>query len=429
MKKPVSRLAPVVLAVFGAYTLAATPAKPLQIGPFKAGMSFEAARAAAPSLAWRDFTVSRYTGKVLSIAAPDAITLGGLPHAVELRPGYYNSYSILVKHVESVADAAACDELGAAVLADLEERFGTFAPPTAKTERPPQIVNVGKHSTMAFLTPEESAGQPAAQNATWRQGNAQHDEGDNSIRFESAYSSDEFSSPVCTLITLLDHHPAAPPWETLPFDPSLFVRQPSIAVKHMSLEGVTLPKPTVAVDFACLIDRHSGMLSCSSKADVKGNEGVIAAALRRTLAMQVDATRLDPDDPLPVRMDLTVTLDEKDRRPIDFLNAPRVHLSDLEWAQQPTAEEAQAAYPKSLLERGMGAKVSVTCQVQSDLSVVCAVTDPRPQGDEKAAEDYRKLTFASVAVMSLYRAAPNLRSGEASAGAVIDTRVAFTPID
>jgi hypothetical protein len=145
--------------------------------------------------------------------------------------------------------------------------------------------------------------------------------------------------------------------------------------------------------------------------------------------MQVDATRLDPDDPLPVRMDLTVTLDEKDRRPIDFLNAPRVHLSDLEWAQQPTAEEAQAAYPKSLLERGMGAKVSVTCQVQSDLSVVCAVTDPRPQGDEKAAEDYRKLTFASVAVMSLYRAAPNLRSGEASAGAVIDTRVAFTPID
>jgi hypothetical protein len=82
-----------------------------------------------------------------------------------------------------------------------------------------------------------------------------------------------------------------------------------------------------------------------------------------------------------------------------------------------------------MLEAGVGAKVGLTCQVQSDLSVLCAVTDPRPQGDAKAAADYDKLAFASVAVMSLYRAAPELKSGGPSAGAVIDTRINFTPVD
>jgi hypothetical protein len=439
MKKFIAKPVFILLASVSVATWGASNGKPLELGPFRTGMSFDAARAAAPGLAWRDFTVSKYTGKVMSIAAPDAITLGGLSHAIELRPGYYDSYSIFIKHVESVADASACEQLSVPVLAELEQRFGAFNPPAGYADQPAkskdpgpprfELVKAGEHSTISFTTNEDRDEKPRTSNPEWRQGVAEHDDGDYSVRFESAYTSDEFSSPFCKLVTLLDHHPPAPPWETLPFDASLFVRQPSIAVKHMSLEGVTLAKPTVAVDFACGVDRHSGMLGCSPKAAAHANESVVAAALRRTLAMQVDTARLDPDNPFPVRMDLTVELAQNEHRPIDFLGAPRVSMSDLVWTEQPTAQETQAAYPKSMLEQGVGAKVGLTCQVQSDLSLLCAVTDPKPQGDAKAAEDYDKLAFASVAVMSLYRAAPALKSGAPSAGAVIDTRVNFTPIN
>ena len=272
-------------------------------------------------------------------------------------------------------------------------------------------MKAGTQSALSFLTDEDMKRLPLSANPLWRLGIARHEAGDTSILLESAYTRDEYSAPFCKLTTEVDYHPAAPPWETLKFEPSLLVRQPSIAMNHMSLEGVTLPSPTVWVEFVCAVDRHSGTLDCAPPSTSKVSDEVRRAAYRRTLAMRVDTKGLDPDNPLSVRMDLKVELSTSDRRPIDFLQTPRVRLSDFVWAEQPSAQETQSAYPKSLLEQDVSAKVGVTCQVEPDLSLLCTVTDPDPAGDAQAIDDYKKLAFASVAVMSLYQAVPALRSG------------------
>jgi hypothetical protein len=436
--------------------------RPLQIGPFAIGMTFDAARAITPTLAWRNSQVSPYTSKVLAIVAPDALQLGGLSHAVELRPGYYNSYLITLRHIESVADPVACERLTLDVLADLESRFGPFVPQPRYDDRPFDessmknssmklangatvkvqtgkasdvhrvgpapyaVVSAGKQSSLSFETDEDVSKAPKTANPHWRLGIAAHEAGDSSIRLESNYNRDEYSTPFCKLTTQLEYRPAAPAWETLTFAPSLLVRQPSIAIKHMSLEGVTLPASTVDVDLTCRVDRHTGALDCASNSVPAPNEKILEAALRRALTMRVDTTKLDPDNPWALRMDFKVTLAQSERRAVDFLQAPLARMSDFEWVEQPTAQDLDAAYPKGLQSAGVEALVALTCQVQSDLSLLCAATDPEPAGgDPKTLDAHRKLAWASVAVMSLYQSAPTLRTGEPAIGAVVKTKVDF----
>jgi hypothetical protein len=450
----------VALAYAAACAFAAD--KPLQIGPFAIGMTFDAARAITPTPAWRNSQVSPYTSKVLAIVAPDAMQLGGLSHAVELRPGYYNSYLITLRHIESVADPAGCERLTVDVLADLESRFGPFVPQPRYDDRPFDekglknssvklangatvkvqsgkasevhrigaapyaVVSAGKQSSLSFETNEDVSKTPKTANPHWRLGIAEHEAGDSTIRLESSYNRDEYSTPFCKLTTQLDYRPAAPAWETLTFAPSLLVRQPSIAIKHMSLEGVTLPASTVDVDLTCRVDRHTGALDCASNSEHAPNEKILEAALRRALTMRVDTTKLDPDNPWSLRMDFKVLLAQSDRRAVDFLHAPVARMSDFEWVEQPTAQDLDAAYPKGLQSEGVEALVDLTCQVQSDLSLLCAATDPEPAGgDPKALDAHRKLAWASVAVMSLYQSAPTLRTGGPAIGAVVKTKVDF----
>lgn len=436
--------------------------QPLQIGPFITGMTFDAARALVPTPAWRNSQVSPYTGKVLAIVAPDAMQLGGLTQAVELRPGYHDSYLITLRHIESVADPAGCERLTVAVLADLESRFGPFVPQPRYDDRPLDekglknstmrlangetlkvqtgkasavhrvgpapytVVTAGKQSSLSFETDQDVSKAPKTANPHWRLGIAEHAAGDSSIRLESSYNRDEYSTPFCKLATQVDYRPPAPAWETLTYAPSLLARQPSIAIKHMSLDGVTLPANAVDVDLTCSVDRHTGALECAGNAEQAPDDKILAAALRRALMIRVDTTKLDPDNPWSLRMDFKVALVQSDRRAIDFLEAPVSRIGDIEWVEQPTAQDLDAAYPKGLQSAGVEALVGLTCQIQSDLSLLCAATDPEPaSGDAKAVDAHRKLAWASVAVMSLCQSAPTLRTGQPAIGTVVRTKVDF----
>jgi hypothetical protein len=217
--------------------------------------------------------------------------------------------------------------------------------------------------------------------------------------------------------------------ETIKFDSSMLTRQPSIALKHLSLEGVTLGAPAIEVDLYCDIRRETGLLECSRAHRERAGDEFVIAAIRRSRALRLDTANLEPDNAAPLRTNLTVVLARSERHTIDFLDAPRLTMTDVRWADQPTASDIEAVYPQDLLRQGMTATVALVCQIQADLSLLCATADPAPAGDAKALEAYKKFSWAGAAIMSLYTAAPALKSGAPSVGAVIATMVDFKPRD
>lgn len=204
----------------------------------------------------------------------------------------------------------------------------------------------------------------------------------------------------------------------VPFYNLKVIEKPSIALKHLTLEGVKLDTDFIEVDLSCNVTRQTGALECSRGAQEFSDPEYVVAAIRRSRAMKLDPGQFKAGDAAVLRTNLTVKLASAERRPIDFLGAPKLALSDLQWAATPSADEVAAAYPKELLSQGLSATVSLVCQVQIDRSVLCTTVDPTPEP---------QFAWAGKAVMSLYTAAPTLKSGAPSTGAVFATKVDFKP--
>jgi hypothetical protein len=196
------------------------------------------------------------------------------------------------------------------------------------------------------------------------------------------------------------------------------IDKPSIALKHLTLEGLNLDADYIEVDLSCNVTRQTGALDCTRGPQEFSDAQYVIAAIRRSRAMKLDPSQFKSDDPAVLRTNLTVKLASAERRPIDFVGAPKLALGELQWAATPSADEVAAAYPAELLHQGLSATVNLVCQVQIDRSVICATVDPAPAP---------QFSWAGKAVMSLYVAAPTLKSGGPSAGTVFATKVDFKP--
>lgn len=216
---------------------------------------------------------------------------------------------------------------------------------------------------------------------------------------------------------------------TVKIGPASLIQQPSIAWKHLTLEGVTLDAPVIEVDLSCSVARQTGALDCTRAHDESASADYVVAAIRRSRAMRLDPAKLGPDSLVPLTTNLTVALASGDRRTIDFLGEPKLKMSDVGWTTVPSAEDLAGAYPADLRRQGIGATVNLVCQIQSDRSVLCVTTDPEPVGDARAQDVFRQFSWAGRAVMSLYVAAPKLKSGASSSGAILSTSVNFKPQD
>jgi hypothetical protein len=445
----------------------------VRLGRFAIGMSFEEARAAAPDLRWHDGAVSKYTGKALSITADDAGTIGGLSHSVELAPGYYSWYAATFQHTEAVTDAAACERLTLPVVADLEKSFGEFwalpqfdkrplANPSDMQRMVGQLANlahgtlgvpitrhygaqtrvgepryvlveVGKKSLMSFETKEDADELPRSGDPAWRIGIAEQMRPrvmtfpELTIRMESYYTRNDSAPGTCRLTTAISRTPLRPPMEKVDLDASMFAKQPSIALKHLTLDGVQLSSPVVELKLYCGITRSTGYLDCSRAPGERAREDWVIAAIQRTRAMRLDPARLDPDNPVPLRTTFKVVLAQDDRRPLDFLDASALKMSAIEWTRKPSAEDLQAAYPLDLLRQGQTSHVRLRCRIEADLSPLCIAIMQSRSASDSASEIERKFAWAARAIMTLYAAAPSTRSGSAAAGAVFDTELDFRP--
>lgn len=455
-RRSVLALALASTVLLGAPRPSAADSEPLAVGRFRVGMSFDEARAAAPDVAWENASVSSYSGKVLSIKAANAATLGGVAHDVEVAPGYYGLYTLELRHEADVTNPAECERLAVGIVAELEQLFGplsageaesptlTRSLPRFESRRMPDgslvvlpaagtgisftagspRVRAGKESSIAFteLNERRSRGGPALRTGTARR--EQNDE--DTIGFQSHYERVDAARATCTTRTRIEHAPPLPEREPIAFDPSLVLLDVTVAAKHHTLDVVGPPAERVVVGVACTIERGNGRMRCSADDDAVANAGRYAGVAEvRASSMLLDPAKLDPDNPVPLSTHFAVAIDPGDRRSLDFADAPPLAMRDVQWRLVPRKGDLDELYPRKTLDRGFQRDVTVACQIQVDGSTICLAVDPPPPADGMPLDAFQSFSDAAVRIYRAYVAGPTLRSGAPSAGAVVRGQVSF----
>ncbi len=119
---------------------------------------------------------------------------------------------------------------------------------------------------------------------------------------------------------------------------------------------------------------------------------------------------LDRDDPQAVLVDIPVRLNPADIRELRNTDqAVPVTQSGFRWATRAPAHILERLYPKRALRRGEQTNVALVCEVQTDLSAVCAPArqDPRPAPD---------FEWAALEILTYYRAEPKTFAGTPTPG-------------
>jgi hypothetical protein len=195
------------------------------------------------------------------------------------------------------------------------------------------------------------------------------------------------------------------------------MREASIAERHYVHAPVAgLPGPAIDIELACEIDRRTGWpMGCG----VVRPDGLSLeqedVAISLAHLMTFDMSGVDRDDPQHMRGTVLVQVDPAARKPVDFLAAPRTPIDEVMFTMQPDPEAARIVPPVLGDDEGVGAGVKLVCRIEADGSLICADPDASTDPQRKAA------MAAATRVAALeYRAAPNLRGGQPSAGKVFE---------
>ncbi len=395
------------------------PAPPMSvsIGPFQMGMTFAEARAAAPHLAWTDVTVDP-VDKSRFISAPAAVEMFGFVYDIRMAPGYYGSYEMSLRHASQVQDEAECAERAGVLVAELEDRYGAFAPDAAPKEQGFRYYNsavkIGRRSQLLWARSEIPGwSQWLARSANTAGAAAV----EINIKVYFAADAPAGQKSICHSSIVFKSKGGAPESEEISVEQLRPVAMPSIAMLHESLEGVDLPTDGVVVPARCLIDRIRGALKkCSI--DSKVSAGAIQAIQRRMGAMRYDSEALQPGNPVPLYAAITFRLLPSERLGIVAPNKPDIDVSTIEWLHKDSRLWIVNVSTTPPTERYVRATVTATCQIQGDGSIICVqyqVTSEEPQQLLGKSEQVHLETEARDTLRE-YRAASKLKDGRNSAG-------------
>ena len=245
---------------------------------------------------------------------------------------------------------------------------------------------------------------------------------DYSVRAQVEYGGD--SEVNCAVRVELERWIQPPLPQTFDTAKAKTLGQLSAAERHLVQEPDAAGGDELDVELLCDIDRRTGWtFNCGvvSPDSISAAQEAVAQRLARLAAF--DMSGVDRDDPQMMRGTVRVRVDPADRKPIDFLDATRTPLNDIEFEEQP-ADEEDGARVLPPLPTGAGAEVEVllTCRIQVDGSLICV-------GKEVVADaELRAVVASAVRVAGTqYRAAPSLRNGAPSAGRAIDLTVRVQP--
>jgi hypothetical protein len=163
--------------------------------------------------------------------------------------------------------------------------------------------------------------------------------------------------------------------ESVPLSSLRLVKDASISWRHYSISGVDLPAEGMSIAQRCWINREAGRLYiCARSSTVPPIEArTILAADNRIAQMHFDVSGLPPPTADVTVTDITIHLSPKDRVELTPPASLRPE-SDMKWVRQPDSAAIERALWPTWRARvgGERAEVRMRCQIQTDLSVICA---------------------------------------------------------
>jgi hypothetical protein len=229
----------------------------------------------------------------------------------------------------------------------------------------------------------------------------------------------------CDSTVYLEEVPPLPAPVRIEWSDALVRRAPSVAQRHYSLRKLPAPTDRVEMLVECNIDKALGSLTCTNEPSTDPERTYAKAANDRLSHMRLDVTGSDPDDPRPLVVSVPIIIDPSDWRSVD-ITRPRLPISAGVVVARASADEASKLYPTKLLRAGFEREVTLACAIQEDGSIVCDSVDPLPSGEGSLPiEAHHAFTDAALSVMSLHKLGPTLKSGEPSAGNIVEVKVAF----
>lgn len=390
------------------------------LGPFRLGMSFAEARAVGPRAKWSE-TLSRYTGKPVELEGKDALKLGGLKFDVSLRPLAYDGYRIdFIRFVErGVASEQECFEMFAVAAQALESRFGPLGPMRPLTQDETGGLPVGFAAlSYANISPPdasdtgvESFHSDETSTAMWL-GGRRRDGLSVVVGGQYFGRASPLAPPLsCVVGGRLRSLPPRPAFEFVDLARLPRPLAPTLPSRRRSFAGLQ-PSPSAAanVEVVCEVRREWGQVS-----NCKAAEGLVGslatAAERQGNTLSVDASALDPDNDVPLRLRLTLLIDPADAKPF----APPegmtpLRTSEVAWLQQPTGAEIARLYPDRAVRMDLSARITILVRIGADGGLTCM--------DENVFAGGQEATFDGWCdrVVGLYRSSPTLVDGHPSEG-------------
>ena len=462
-------------------------AAPFAFGPLQLDMSIAQLQAAAPTAGWEAKQVSPFTQRVFSIRSTQPLEVAGARFNMHAEVGYYHQRWVLIATLPA-KDAPACEQAMLGVLTALEPQLGPFTS-RAPRSTPGKGGNLEWHSrqgpngvvvmpsmgvgtagtssgellpfgtgSRVLVEPFDNEGRPRARKSLLSRPAPNFDLSAFHRQEGQLVSVDgRFTAALCELHLTLERETAPPPPTVFDTSKARLAYTPTIAERHLDLpEAVAaLPAP-VEVELGCRIDRAmGGVHGC----DIVGTTPPAAplTAIMETYAHRLarerayDTSGVDRDDPQALLGTVRVLLDPADRRPIDFLEAPRTPLEQVVFVRQPeeAAPREQAGQPDRPVQphqagpsgqplpvftlvrqhfgtpqdRDIDVVIQTTCRIEADGSLLCGKAEWSEPADGPLDPGLRAVAYRAAATR--YQAAPKLRDGTPSVGRVIELALRF----
>jgi hypothetical protein len=418
-------------------------------GALHFGDSFATARAVVPGVTWRDGIVSKITGTVLSIEASAAVEFAGHVYDVSVQPQYYGGYVLNLRRTVGGVTADGCEQQLSELITSTESQLGPFAGDAqllmneritepgsgllggytiwAPRDHPESVVRVGEKST---LVSGDVVGDQSVKRST---GGAEPDvrllrargeiAGGDAPPIVVAANGDfwrQHATP-CTVSLELRRAAKIPAPEVMAFDARLLRHAGSVARRHRILIALPpLPSEGLRFSFQCEVQRDRARAQNCRSTGPSEPAQFFETAQRWANAAEFDFShaQIDRNDPRLLSMTIPVEIKPSDVRQIDFLGAPAIDSSALPFARNP-ARGVSDFYPPKAVRNGLEGTVTLSCQVQSDYSVLCGPRAGVAQPDDD-------LVAAAVKLGELYEASPTFPDGKPTGGQVFIRTVKFS---
>ena len=398
------------------------PVPAVRLGPIRFGMTLAEIQAAVPGANWEITSKSKFTSRPFVIVAKDALDYGGWRMKVEARQEKYDRH-VEMSSRQTVADAAACEQAGLALFAELERGAGTLQ---AGRIVYGEAVSFGSDSTALFTAFDARSNQlprkSLARGKVERMGLATKRE-DRQLEVKGHVGFNARQPDNCSASVIVIGWRERPPPEVIAYDEKKVVGRMSVGDRHRLASTLNFTSDSVVVPQQCEVSRQSGKVMLCRPLDHAAIDPALANVSGRYAgAMTFDMSGLDRDDPQNVLVEIPVRIARSDVRPL-ALPSSLLPISQVEFVSAPSAKDLKDAFPWKALRAGVGAEVTVGCGIQDDGSLICVTLGVQPQegGDQLRTEFER----AAEKLVPLYRAAPKLRDGQPSAGAAFAMALGF----